>query len=94
MPKTNPLINDIHAIYARQAIHVMVFAFVRGAQRMAPSISKKEAAEAFLVEFTNEAQDYDVKEVINIFDSINRDILNKRYVKAKKTQSDPEGNTR
>lgn len=77
MPKSNPLVSDIHALYARSVIHTLIYGYIRGAQRMLPSVSKKEAAIAFMHDFETFVDGYTEKDVTDIWDSVNRDILNK-----------------
>ena len=76
MPKENPLTTEIHSLYKRQAVHTLIYGFIQGVQWSLPSVSKKEAAEAFIKRFAGHT-DYDAKQVILIYDEVNRDILNK-----------------
>lgn len=77
MPKTNPLVSDIHSLYIRSTLHHLIYAFIEGAQWTLPSLSKKDAAEAFLKRFSAFVGEYTSKDVIDIYDAVNRDILNR-----------------
>lgn len=77
MPKEHPAITDIETIYKRQTIHLLIYGFIQGVQWAQPSISKREAATAFIKRFADHVAGIEEKEIMNTYDLINRDILNK-----------------
>lgn len=77
MPKEHPAISDIQAIYKRQTIHNLIYGFIQGVQWAQPSVSKREAATAFIKRFADHVPGLEEKEIMNVYDNVIRELFNK-----------------
>lgn len=73
--KNNYLEGVIPFFYRRQIIDVMIHTFITAYQTAFPSITKTEAAEAFMRKYNITADLYDVKSIITAYDRTNKDLI-------------------
>jgi hypothetical protein len=72
----NYLDGAIPFFYRRQALDLMIHAFISAYQNAFPSITKAEAAASFLKCYNIATDLYDIKTVIAAFDRTNNDLIN------------------
>jgi len=67
--------NCIPRIYQRQAITLLMYAFVRGARWALHSLTIKEAAEAFIEQFGISPEDYSLDSVMVIYQRTHKEFI-------------------